>query len=125
MARAEILAEVERKLSKLRGIRAFQFLDEDSRCELARLGWEVERREAVAGLMPVVNEGMSVVLSRDQLVAIVLFKSAPIVRSDNLLQIKDAQGNIIGEWVNGSKASKLESDPKVHFISKDFVLYRV
>ncbi len=125
MSRAKVLAEVERRLSRFRGVRALQFLDEESRAELARLEREVEGRGAAGGLMPFVNEGMSAVLNRDQLVAIVLFKAALIFSSDNLLQIKDDRGNILGEWVNRSKASKLESDPKVHFLSKDFVLYRM
>jgi len=51
-------------------------------------------------------------------------KSSPISKSRNLLLIKDAKGNVLGEWVNPDRMAELKGRQDIKLLGEDFVMYR-
>jgi len=124
MHRAEILAAVRERIGEMKGLHAVQFLDDEWREKLKSLEHQAEKDGAVGGLMRVINKGVRACFKRQEQMVIVVDKDAIILSlTNNLLQISDQDGHIIGEWINKANEPKDKEDPDEEFVSQDFVLY--
>lgn len=125
MTKADVLAQVEEKLRPIEGLKDLRTVDEDFKDGIMDMERKAETQSREAGLMTVINEGFWNTMSRQVQVALVLSPENHLIRgTTGLLQLKDGEGNLLGEWVNPDRMEALKKRKDVRFISRDFVLYR-
>ncbi|NLK25074.1 MAG: hypothetical protein GX307_00650 [Euryarchaeota archaeon] len=101
------------------------YIDATLRDDLIEAERQAEKGGAACGLMAMVNEGFWLTMNREVQIALVLDHSCSVIRlTGSLLQVRDENDNLLGEWVPLEKAEKLKDQENVHFLSRDFVLYR-
>lgn len=123
MERGEVLARVEERVLAIPGVVAMRFLDPELKEEVTRLELLAEKNGACMGLMPFVNEGVWESLARE--VSLVIVGNAHlIVANEGLLYMKDAKGQVLGEYVPPHlKEAFVREHPDANFLSEDFVLH--
>jgi len=121
--RAEVLRRVEERVLAIPGVVAMRYLDPELKEEVTRLELLAEKNGACMGMMPFVNEGVWEALARD--VSFMIVGNAHlIVDNEGLLYMKDAKGQVIGEYVPPHlKEAFLREHPDANFLSEDFVLH--
>ncbi|WP_147654318.1 hypothetical protein [Methanomassiliicoccus luminyensis] len=125
MSKAEVLAQVEERLTLFRGLKGLRFVDAGFKRGLEDMERQAETQSKEAGLMRVINEGFWNTMDRDVQVALVLTPDNYLIRrSNDLLKLKDGGGNLLGEWINPERAEEMKEREDVRFISHDFVLYK-
>jgi len=124
MDRTQALKEVSERLKDMQGLRGFFFLDDTTRETVRELEKQAEKEGAVHGLMRFVNQGLWVTLERQEQCALVLSKQAILTDlARDLLQIVDAEGHILGEWVNREIETPKQPGKSARYIARDFVMY--
>jgi hypothetical protein len=124
MDRETILASVRKRVEGLPGIITFQYLDSDWRKEIMLLEREAESNGACGGLMPFVNRGVWSAFDREvQFIIVASSESILLGDSEQLVQIEDQKGQIVGEWIGNRRMQELAGREDVCFLSSDFVLY--
>ncbi len=124
MSQDEILSSVEEKLSHIDGLKAYRRLERETKDKVIVLEREAEESSIKNGLLRVANLGIFNALER-QISMVLIFEAGSrlLDRAENLIQLKDQKGQLVGEWVNPEKARAMQGDKSVSFLSHDFVLY--
>lgn len=124
MDRNAIRSAVKDRILTLKGIEAFEYLDQDFRQEIERRERDAEGNGAVGGLMAFVNTGVWDVLTRQEVFVIVAQPKVEILRpQDHLVHIVDQKGQVIGEYLPEGKRDSTELRENAYLLSEDFVLY--
>jgi hypothetical protein len=122
--RAKVRAEVRDRILSLPGVAAVEFLDHSFREELEKRERKAEGNGAVGGLMAFVNTGVWEVLSRHEVLVIVVHPDVQILApQDHLVHIVDQEGQVIGEYLPEGKREDLHLRENAYLLSEDFVIY--
>lgn len=121
----DVLKEVEERLQQFRGLKGVMFVDEEFKKGIEDMERKAEEQSLEAGLMRIINEGFWNTMGREVQVAMVMTGDNYLIRRSNeLLKLKDSEGNLLGEWINPERAGEMKGRRDVRFVSNDFVLYK-
>jgi len=103
-----------------------RYLDPGGRDMVALLEAEAEENGGAMGLMPLRNDGVRTVLTRE--VVMLIVADAPLMddveHGARLVRMVDQDGQVLGEYVPpGHKGRVLARDPRASFISDDFCFH--
>jgi len=108
----------------LPGIRSTTHLDDIFKDQIMRSERQAEEAGALGGLIPINNEGFWSVMEREEQYALLFDGGSGVINmASDLLQLKDEEDNLIGEWIPARRVEELKGAEGVQFISDDFVLY--
>ncbi len=125
MDRETVMASVRKRVEGLPGVIAFQYLDAEWRKNIVLLEREAEANGACGGLMPFTNKGVWSAIDREvQFVIVASSESILLGDSENLVQIEDQKGQIVGEWIGARRMEEFAGRDDVCFLSSDFILYQ-
>jgi len=117
--------DVENILKEIPGILKVMKLDLKDKRHVSKLEKMAEDNGAAGGMMEFKNKGVWEALGRKNVVLIVAdteqgFRDPPCAWT----LIVDERGSTVGEWIPEEKIEAFKEREDIHFISKDFVLYK-
>ncbi len=124
MDHEEILAEVGRRVGAIPCVHTYRYLTEQMRRDIMLLEREAELQSLETGIMPFINRGVWGALDRKVQLVIIMESACEILpRSNSLVHIEDAEGNVIGEWLSKERREKEAGKRGMRMIGEDFALY--
>lgn len=122
--RLELRSIVRELVLALPGVDAMEFLDQGFRQELEARERGAEGNGAVGGLMPFVNTGVWDVLTRHEVLVIVIRPNIEFLSpQEHVVHIVDQKGQIIGEYLPEGRREDVHLRENAYLLSEDFILY--
>jgi hypothetical protein len=124
MDHEEMMAEVGRRVSTIPCVRTYRYLTEQMRRDIMLLERDAEVQSLETGIMPFINRGVWAALDREVQLVIVMEPACEILpKSNSLVHIEDAEGNVIGEWLSKERREREKDRKDMRMIGEDFALY--
>lgn len=120
----ELRSAVLEKVYSIPGVDTALFLDQSFREELELREREAAGNGAAGGLMPFVNTGVWEVLTRQEVLVIVVSPETIILSpQEQLVHIVDQKGQIIGEYLPEGSRENVHLRENAYLLSEDFIIY--